>query len=475
MNQKELYEMIEFVLSNDYENWNEAKITKNLKQIQKYMASLDQQDTSTREIVIMRLIRQKLSDLRRNLETVQSFLYDKTIVKDNVCECIVQLIQNRNLKTRLEIARTAYRELGKYLHYDISYTQVETEQEKRKIVEKPIDCENTTMFTYVVCSQWSKLYSHILKQFDIDTRINHLGFHQWVEMDLDDKNIIIADATEYLGGHIDFSTCKSNSATTGFLILPKEMSGVNLRKFIDFPTSNSDAELKKEWLDKNKTILFNLDINLHYANKDGYSTDIILNNMDLFNDHRSQIPFEEASNYLNQTIEFFKELRTPNNMDGYEIYSYYREFFKRLPQNIVGAISMKSLFVKTSEYRPHPINFNYLHATGEYLEYLSHKIEMEYSKYLKGDSIVKSSIYENIKNGIINESELVNAKVDDEMNQAIIQFMNLKYYAVNQLSFYDNFGENYKEKFQLYDPLTGKISFVDNQSLEEYKRKVHIK
>lgn len=466
-----IHEMTNFISMLELKQMTKEQAAINLKKIQYYIELLDKQDQSIREITVIKAIRTNLATIKRELQTNQ-YSYNgnlEIITNDNICEYITQLINYQNRKDPLEIARIVYRELGKYLYYDISYVKVNTDEDKRKIVEKKIDCANTKKFTYVVCSQWSKLYCYILKKFDIKAQIRKLGVHEWVEIDLNDNYIVVADATEYLGGHIDFAACKANSRTTGFLILPKQMSGVNLRNFINFPMTESDILLRNEWLLKNKEWLFQLDVCLNYASIDGYPIDCIINNIDLFNDSRKQIPIAEASTYLHRTSEFFKRLNIPNNMDGYEVHSYYHDFLKRLPQNIAGSIGMKNLFVNISEYNPHDIHSKYLNATKEYLDYVS-DIKRRFPNCLGNELFINGMALSEI----IDEPILNKEQIEYEINRAMKQFIDLKYYSINQLTFYDNFNQDYHETFQLYEPLTGKIVFNNAEQLEKYKIRSHI-
>lgn len=68
----------------------------------------------------------------------------------------------------------------------------------------------------------------------------------------------------------------------------------------------------------------------------------------------------------------------PKNIDGYEIYAYYYMFIKRLPKNVRGNISMKTLYVDTYEYTQTRLRRKYLKTDREYLEYLQ---ELVYSRY----------------------------------------------------------------------------------------------
>ena len=52
------------------------------------------------------------------------------------------------------------------------------------------------IFSYVVCTQWLKLYTYILKEFGIDVQQKNIPNqdHVWGEIELNENEIIIVDA-----------------------------------------------------------------------------------------------------------------------------------------------------------------------------------------------------------------------------------------------------------------------------------------
>lgn len=151
------------------------------------------------------------------------------LVTDSLTDYVINKVKSKRLTDPKLIARCVYIELARNLYYDISYTLVPPEQ-KKIIVNTPIDVKNAKLFSYVVCSQWSELYAYILNYFGIETKIMQFDNqdHRWCETDLHNGEIIIADATDYIGNSIDLSNAKSISETTGFYILPQKYSGLKL-------------------------------------------------------------------------------------------------------------------------------------------------------------------------------------------------------------------------------------------------------
>ena len=92
------------------------------------------------------------------------------LVTDSLTDYVINKVKSKRLTDPKLIARCVYIELARNLYYDISYTLVPPEQ-KKIIVNTPIDVKNAKLFSYVVCSQWSELYAYILNYFGIETKI----------------------------------------------------------------------------------------------------------------------------------------------------------------------------------------------------------------------------------------------------------------------------------------------------------------
>ena len=50
---------------------------------------------------------------------------------------------------------------------------------------------------------------------------NKVGSHKWIEIELDNGNIIIADATDSINGELDLAKCKSSFSSNGFFYCNK--------------------------------------------------------------------------------------------------------------------------------------------------------------------------------------------------------------------------------------------------------------
>lgn len=474
--QNEIEQMVSFISNINQKESNREVVASNLAKIQNYIDLIDAQDQATKEILVIETARKKLVILRRQLQANYSFSRadDNIIINDNICECVINLIEKGGLNTTLLIARVAYRELAKYLYYNASYICASTDEERTKIVTDPIDCASTKIFTYLVCSQWAELYTYILGNLGVNATIKTLGFHRWVEIELDDKYIIKADAADYINKRIDFATCKYGSATVGFYIFPKAYAGKSYAQLFTGYSSEEETKQLREIINSNNDLLLDIDKTLEYATNSGYATDLIVANNEIFNDERTIIPPNEVRSYMEKTINFFQNINIPPNVNGYELYSYYYEFKRHLPRNIFESISLNSIYVSTSEYCPPTIRPTYLQVPPEYSDYLFEKFKDDYQRYLaaKGHNKV---VYENIRKGILSEKDLRDAKLLSDINKVIVRLVDLRYYVINQLTVNDFLGAGFADYYQLFEPFTGKIEFNNDQDLDEYKKKKKIR
>lgn len=229
-NELELKEMLDFIYSYNV-NSNRNNILLNQTVIaENYLKRLKTLDKNGYEKIIKDIENKLKIIINKNTERIsKSNNASKNLVTGNLTDYIINKIKFERLTDPKLIARYAYIELARNLYYDISYTKVSYEQ-KQIIVNTPIDVKNAKLFSYVVCSQWSELYSYILNCFGIENKIMQIPGqdHRWVEINLHNGEIIIADATDYIGNSIDFSNAKSMSETTGFYILPQRFSGLKL-------------------------------------------------------------------------------------------------------------------------------------------------------------------------------------------------------------------------------------------------------
>ena len=267
----------------------------------------------------------------------------------SLSEYIISLIKEKHLTDPKLIARCAYIELSKYLYYDISVTRMKDPNIKKIIVETPINPKKAKLFSYVVCTHWLELYKYILQNFGINVKEMQRPFeeHVWGEIELNNDFIIIIDATDYIISSIDLSNAKSISPTTGFLILPSRYSGLKFQEVYTNKLFKSTLDEILDYYEENR----DLDISLGYIDSYYYPVERIINENDLFK--RSNEIIEnplEANEIIRKVQKFFNSLHIPNNMDGYEVFSYYHMFIKKLPINIRGNISMKTLFASTKEY-----------------------------------------------------------------------------------------------------------------------------
>lgn len=390
------------------------------------------------------------------------------LVTDSLTDYIINKVKSKRLTEPKLIARYVYIELARNLYYDISYTKVSNEQ-KQIIVNTPINVKNAKLFSYVVCSQWSELYSYILNYFGIENKIMQIPGqdHRWVEINLHNGEIIIADATDYIGKSIDFSNAKSNSETTGFYILPQKYSGLKLGDvFSDYKYN----DIAKDILDHRRDNE-DLDISLGYIDiPGGYLVNKLLDSNELFNqtDRKFDNP-KELLIFLEESRKYLHKLEVPNNMDGYEIFAYYHKFIKPLPLQVRGNIAMKTVYADLFSYKQNILKRKYFKAPSDYIKYLEELVYDRYYEYLNKNE--KIAILERIKKGLISSEEISNLVLAEEIKVAELNRRLNPYYAINEVVFYRGIIDDAKEDYyEYYEPNIGKQLIKSTKEAIAFKK-----
>ena len=278
----ELKEMLDFIYSCNTSSNHENALLNQTTIAENYLTRLKEIDKHGYDKIIKDIENKLKFIISKNTEKKpKDSKIPVNLVTDSLTYYIINKVKSKRLTEPKLIARYVYIELARNLYYDISYTKVTNEQ-KQIIVNTPINVKNAKLFSYVVCSQWSELYSYILNYFGIENKIMQIPGqdHRWVEINLHNGEIIIADATDYIGKSIDFSNAKSNSETTGFYILPQKYSGLKLGDvFSDYRYN----DIAKDILDHRRDNE-DLDISLGYIDiPGGYLVNKLLDSNELFN------------------------------------------------------------------------------------------------------------------------------------------------------------------------------------------------
>ncbi len=220
-------------------------------------------------------------------------------------------------------ARALYIELGKSLNYDMNYRY------GNRVVEDILKNQNVTFATLnaehkVICKGWAELYRELLIESGFDERdvtIKGNG-HYWVEIAMGD-NILIADATDNMDSGIDLAFIKAGMATKGFILMPKTYSGIRLNIMY------KQGTLTDSVLDSYNKSLLRIDKNIGYAIEKGYLIDQLNKSKRLFGNAKL---FDKIfkKNDTKETIREFMNRPIPENMDGYEVFAYYKTVFKNI-------------------------------------------------------------------------------------------------------------------------------------------------
>ncbi len=465
-----IFKILEFIKKFEA-NLSDSKYSFEIADIaRKYKILLDSVGKSNRT-TIMNALSQKLDLIINQVDSFNYYHEFRTesvlnLSSLSVTEYIISLVRKKHLVDPLLIIRYVYIELAKVLYYDISYINQDKEQQKI-IYDAPINPKREKIFSYVVCTQFTKLCKYTLSEFgiELDIKTTPNKTHMWGEIKIGDC-IVIVDACDYINGSIDLSNAKACSPTVGFLVLPKEFSGIRILDIYDNP-NYKDLRAKMNYY---YAINRDLDITLGYITQKGYKTEQIIRENELF--HR---PGEIISNprevgeYLDKTTDFFRTVKIPNNMDGYEIFAYYQKFASTLPKNILLNMHQKTLYVDAFQYKFDKARKRFLHLPKEYLEYLQHLIYSRYYKYLSEEEI--NEFLEQIKNGSVDISELSSQIAKAEMTIADINRRLSLYYAINRLQIFDPASGDVKS-IQLYEPMMGSKVFDNADDYDEFRKKL---
>lgn len=465
----ELKEILDFIYSCNTNRNHENTLLNQTTIAEKYLTRLKEIDKHGYDKIIKDIENKLKFIISKNTEKKpKDSKIPVNLVTDSLTDYIINKVKSKRLTEPKLIARYVYIELARNLYYDISYTKVSNEQ-KQIIVNTPINVKNAKLFSYVVCSQWSELYSYILNYFGIENKIMQIPSqdHRWVEINLHNSEIIIADATDYIGKSIDFSNAKSNSETTGFYILPQKYSGLKLGDvFSDYRYN----DIAKDILDHRRDNE-DLDISLGYIDiPGGYLVNKLLDSNELFNqtDRKFDNP-KELLIFLEESRKYLHKLEVPNNMDGYEIFAYYHKFIKPLPLQVRGNIAMKTVYADLFSYKQNILKRKYFKAPSDYIKYLEELVYDRYYEYLNKNE--KIAILEQIKKGLISSEEISNLVLAEEIKVAELNRRLNPYYAINEVVFYRGIIDDAKEDYyEYYEPNIGKQLIKSTKEAIAFKK-----
>lgn len=475
MLESEIAEINEFINSCDKDFYNDIYDKEKISVARKYYQRIKQVIEYDKNAYFV-AISEKLWFIIRNI----SIHYKKNrtsiikpeealnlVSRNSVTEYVISLIIEKRLTDPKLIARFAYLELSKFVYYDISYSKISDIRQKSIIVNTPINVYNAKIFSYVVCTQWLQLYTYILSQFGIMVKKNNRPGedHVWGEIDINDNEIIIVDATDFIDNSIDLGNAKSLSPTKGFLIVPKKYSGIKLFDVYSREENKTILEALKPYYELNR----DLDVSLNIIEKSTYPVEEILESNELFSNRNLIInDKKDAIKIFKQARNFILNMPLPNNMDGYEAFTYYYKFIDRLPVNIRGCLSMKTLYVDSFDYRQRLLKKKYLNAPVEYLKYLEDLVYSRYYEYFQG--VGDGTLFEKIRCGLVDIDKLSDLALAEELKIAEINRRLNPYYAINELTFYNMFEDEIDSISLLYEPALGKKLYKSLEDLNEFKR-----
>ena len=233
---------------------------------------------------------------------------------------IIDNIKSKNLKDFLSIARIAYIELNKSVHYNYKYVTA-SRGLLGELIQKKIYKENTTFNSMtsdqIVCSAWSSLYSELLQELGVPSEaIQIVGrTHKWVEVSLTGNQVLIADASVTIHERTDLVNCKYGDKTAGFVIRDNKYSGKRIDWEIDGKWDGS-TKPDEQLYQLATTYWKNIDKKIGYATNGKYYAD----NLTTFSKLFGNSALKKWS--LSKKYNFMKDIKFDSNMDGFEAERY---------------------------------------------------------------------------------------------------------------------------------------------------------
>ena len=172
------------------------------------------------------------------------------------------------------------------------------------------------------------------------------GVHRWIEINLQNGNIILADATDAIDNSIDLAASKAGYSTSGFLILDESFSGIKPKELYELQNDKVNGEFYKNIIESNKAWLQVIDVPLGYATKDGYLFDQITKTKKLFSNSKVLNELFGTNSFSKKMKRMF-EIDIPENMDGYECWAYLRKISSNILGDDANKISNRFLYNQT--------------------------------------------------------------------------------------------------------------------------------
>ena len=466
--------VLNFIKKCDWEFYRHIYNVEYIAIAEKYIDSLNVVKKTNDSNIVSALI-SKLKFICRQIKSMNGIDYTKdnefSLIPLSVTDYIICLVREKKILDPLLIARYVYIELCKVLYYDISYVRSNDPRFKKIICNAPVDLKNEKIFSYVVCTQWLKLYTYILQNFGI--KVNKMNItgqdHVWGEIELNDNQIVIVDATDYINSSIDLSNAKATSRTVGFVVLPKKYSGIKLYDAFNIICDIDIIKTIRECYKLNRE----LDMTLGYITDNLYYDEKIIASNEIFRCSKYITMNSSSLKYFfDLSYDFFDKLKTPANMDGYEIYAFYERFRRKLPRIISSNISHDTFYVDSFFYKQTKMKNNVLSASIDYLLYLEELLRKRYYMYLADDSY--NDLLEKIRDGSITEEELSQRILERQLRIAEVTKNINYYYAIDRMQFFTP-GTGDLVDIKLFEPMMGRKTFLDEESYKDFMKSLIIK
>ncbi len=215
-------------------------------------------------------------------------------------------------QSKESILRQAYMALNRRVHYDPNYNEAEYHN-KSNVTKDIYNGKNMSFSSMtdnnVICKNWSFLYRELLIELGFDSNDikivgnDNVGSHRWIEVDLHDGRILIADGTENIGGDAsDVFRSRYSNKTHGFVITSSENSGKRLHNNLELVaegmkiSNELDNEINSEF----------------YSAVNEFESEYMSNNL-----------LKDSSINADNLMSKIENLKIYEGMDGLEAYYYF--------------------------------------------------------------------------------------------------------------------------------------------------------
>ena len=212
--------------------------------------NLDDNDlVNTLEQLEAKRLQKSLDIINKNnlheFENLLDYIHNNNLSKDeaeNILDASIKSMTDGIENDSGKIVKI-YSELMKLLHYDEMFN-IKKDQGRIESQMTLLDMKGKD----IICTEFSTIFADLLSRAGIDgdkIKLMRQGKgHGWIEVELEDGRVLIADATNSVSGRIDLTSGKAGLDFVGLVILDSYMSGTSIRDlYLSMIGQNPDPSL----------------------------------------------------------------------------------------------------------------------------------------------------------------------------------------------------------------------------------------